>query len=238
MRVGKKAGAGHSGSGLSGLRCRNARRRSFHGGRASVIQEQASAGIQCGDARHIFLIQNKVENGEVFGHAFRADALGNGDDVSLQQPAQHDLGHAFSVFFCDGEQHRIMEHVVSAFGKGAPGFRAHAVFLHDGHGFLLLAERVSLHLIHGGDDFVVKNEVDQPVRLKIAYAYGADFSFTVQLFHGAPGAVHVAVGLMDEVQVHIVHSETLQRGGKGCLRRFVARILYPQLRGEKYFFTF
>jgi hypothetical protein len=68
---------------------------------------------------------------------------------------------------------------------------------------------VSIWLTAGGD-FVVVDEVDEPVGVEVGQPDGPDGRLALQLLHRAPGAVVVAVGLVDEVQVQVVEAEPVQ----------------------------
>ena len=60
-----------------------------------------------------------------------------------------------------------------------------------------------------------------------------DRALLVEGTHGAPGAVVVAVGLVDQVQVEVVEAQTPQRGVERLLGVLLAGVLYPQLGGDE-----
>ena len=55
------------------------------------------------------------------------------------------------------------------------------------------------------------DQVHHAVGVEVAHADGRDPALPVQLLHRPPRAVHVAVGLVDQVQVQVVQAEPLQR---------------------------
>ena len=55
----------------------------------------------------------------------------------------------------------------------------------------------------------------------------------VELLHGPPGAVDVAVGLVDQVEVEVVELQPLQRALERRLGRFVAGVRDPELGGDE-----
>ena len=74
-----------------------------------------------------------------------------------------------------------------------------------------LEERVGLDLVDRGRDLVVLDEVDEPVGVEVGDPDRLDQALAVQVLHGPPGAVVVAEGLVDQVQVEVVEAEPLQR---------------------------
>jgi hypothetical protein len=59
-------------------------------------------------------------------------------------------------------------------------------------------------------DLVVVDQVDEPVEVEARDADGARQTVALQLLHGAPGAVVVAEGLVDQVQAEVVEPEALE----------------------------
>jgi hypothetical protein len=66
---------------------------------------------------------------------------------------------------------------------------------------------VALDLIDSRLDLVVVDQVDQPVGVEVRDADRANQSLVVQVLHRAPGAVVVAKGLVDQVEVEVVDAE-------------------------------
>ena len=85
------------------------------------------------------------------------------------------------------------------------------------------------------DYICMEGEVSQPLGVEVAHADGSDAAFLVQLLHGPPGAVVVAHGLVDEVEVEVVQAKLVERGLEGSLGPLVGSILRPELgRDEKF----
>ena len=96
-------------------------------------------------------------------------------------------------------------------------------------------EGVYLDLVHRGRDLVVQHEVHDAVGIEVADADRADFPCPVQFLHGPPGAVNVAIGLVDQVEVEIVELKLVQRTLERCLSAIVTRVLNPQLGRDEQF---
>jgi hypothetical protein len=60
-----------------------------------------------------------------------------------------------------------------------------------------------------------------------------DEALVVQVLHGAPLAVDITEGLVDQVQVEVVQAELAQRGVEGALGVILAGVLDPQLGGDE-----
>ena len=71
-------------------------------------------------------------------------------------------------------------------------------------GFDLLIEWMGFDLVDRRHHFVVDDQIHQAVGVKVADADGSGAAFLVQLLHRSPGAVHIAEGLVDQIQVQIV----------------------------------
>ena len=103
--------------------------------------------------------------------------------------------------------------------------------------FDLLAERVGFDLVHRRHHLVVKHQVHHPVGVEVADADGPDPAFPVQLFHGSPGAVDIAKGLVDQVQIEIIELQSLERSFERLLCALVTGIRDPQLGRDKQLFS-
>ena len=131
--------------------------------------------------------------------------------------------------FADGAEHFVVEQVVAALRKRGPRLGLHALFLHKSGTLPLLLERVHLHLVHSRRDVVEGLDVHQPIRMKVADPNGAQLACAVRVFHGAPGAVDISKGLVNQVQVQVVQLQACQRLVDGLLGALVTRVLHPQL---------
>jgi hypothetical protein len=94
-------------------------------------------------------------------------------------------------------------------------------------------EGIDLDLVDRRLDLVEGHDVHQAVGLEVAEADSAQLAVAVSLFHRAPGAVHVAEGLVDQVEVEVVQLQALQRLVDRLLGAFVARVLHPQFAGDE-----
>ena len=77
------------------------------------------------------------------------------------------------------------------------------------------------------------DEVHEPVGVEVGHPDRLDQALAVQLLHGAPGAVVVAEGLVDEVQVEVVQAEALQGLVELALGGVLAGVLDPHLGGDE-----
>jgi len=68
----------------------------------------------------------------------------------------------------------------------------------------LLLEGIYFHLIDCGFDFVKHSDVHKSVRLKVADPNGAQLTGPVSILHGTPRPVHVAIRLVDQIQIEVV----------------------------------
>ena len=88
-------------------------------------------------------------------------------------------------------------------------------------------------LVDSGDHVVVFNQVDEPVGVEVGYTDRLDPPGPVQVLHGTPGAVIVAVGLVDQVEVKVIQSEKLQRSFERLNGVFLTGVLDPELGGDE-----
>ena len=110
-----------------------------------------------------------------------------------------------------------MNRLLRPSANGAPGLDLHAALAHELLVVGALEERVGLDLVDRRGDLVVVDEVDQPVGVEVGDPDGPGQALPVQVLHGPPGAVVVAEGLVDQVQVEVVEPEPLQRLLEGPL---------------------
>jgi hypothetical protein len=117
--------------------------------------------------------------------------------------------------------------------EGRPGFRLYAVVAHEGHALVLLMKGVYLHLVNRRRHVVEHLDVHQAVRLEVADADGAQLAGLVGRFHRTPGAVHVAIGLVDQEQVQMVELQAAQRLVDGLADALEAGVLHPELARDE-----
>lgn len=108
------------------------------------------------------------------------------------------------MFGGDGGQRLVGEDTLASLGKRTPAFHLHAELGHERLGGALLEERMVLHLVHGGNNLVVHNEVEQAHRLEVRHADGAHAALAIQLLNRAPRTVVVVERLVDKVKVQVV----------------------------------
>ena len=182
---------------------------------------------------HLVVGEGEVEDVEVLRHPLGPHGLGDDDDVALGEPTQDDLGNGLAVASADLGQDRVGEQVVAALGEPAPGLVLDAALDHEVVVGLPLEVRVGLDLVDRRGEAGAVDEVDEPVGVEVRDADGPDRALLVEGAHGAPGAVVVTVGLMDQVEVEVVEAEALQRGVERLRGVLLARVLHPQLGGDE-----
>lgn len=79
------------------------------------------------------------------------------------------------------------------------------------------------------------DEIDQAVRVEVRHADRPYPTLLVEVLHGAPRAVNVAVRLVDQVQVEVVEAEPPQRGVEGVTGGFLTGVLHPQFGRDEQF---
>lgn len=96
-----------------------------------------------------------------------------------------------------------------------------------------LVEGVGLDLVDRRRDLVVVDQVHQPVGVDVRDTDGPGAAPGGQALHGPPGAVDVAVGLVDQVRVEVVEAELARRGVEGAPGPVLAGVGDPQLGGDE-----
>ncbi len=72
--------------------------------------------------------------------------------------------------------------------------------------------------------------------MEVTDANSANFTGLLQLFHGTPGSMDIAIWLVNQVQVNVIKLQSIQRRSNWALA-FVTGILQPEFRGDKEFVT-
>ena len=73
--------------------------------------------------------------------------------------------------------------------------------------------------------------------MEVTDANSANFTGLLQLFHGTPGPVDIAIWLVNQVQVNVIKLQSIQRAFELGFGPFVTGILQPEFRGDKEFVT-
>lgn len=174
--------------------------------RVHFVIDGTLARIQHADGLHVFLIEGKVEDIDVFLHPRFMDRLGDDDDIPLEQPAQHDLTDGLAVFVSDVPQKLRMEDIVVPFSKGRPCFLLDAQFFHEAFFSPFLVPYVGFNLIDSRRDGIHVGQVCQPFVPETGNADGPDTAFLIEPFHGPPGPIVIAIGLVDQIEIQIIQA--------------------------------
>jgi hypothetical protein len=83
----------------------------------------------------------------------------------------------------------------------------------------------------------MNHQVDDPVSLKVGNPDCSDFALSIQFFHRTPFTIHIAVGLMNKIQVKVIQLQAFQGSFKGFDRTFIAIALDPKFGCDKQFFS-
>ena len=176
----------------------------------------------------------EVEDGEVFGLAFRVAGAWDGDAALLQVPAQDYLGGGFAVFFADAGQRWVGEEFAAA-AEWRVGGVEHVVFGVEVLDFGLRAVRVDGNLVDLWGEAGVEDPLEV-VWFEVGDTPVADFAFGAEVFEALAGfdiAVLVWVRPVDEVEVDGVEAEAGE-GAFECLPDFGAAVpLFLEFGGEE-----
>ena len=82
-----------------------------------VVDDLAVADVHAGDALHFLCSQFKIKNIQIFRHPLPMDCLGNNGDISLEVPAQNDLGRCFPVLLRNSGQYFMVENITLSLGE-------------------------------------------------------------------------------------------------------------------------
>ena len=111
-------------------------------------------------------------------------------------PTQNYLCGGFIVFFADFRQNGIGKHILPAFPKRCPGFKADIILFSPFFKFFLLIKRVRFHLIDHRLNTAERSHINHTVNIEVRNAYRADFAFVIQIFQSAVRAEIIAKRLM------------------------------------------
>ena len=114
-----------------------------------------------------------------------------------------------------------------------PGFKLCIRFCHQRTDLFLLEQRVEFHLIDSRLCREVRNKLLPDRRRHIADADGSQRPFRLCLLHSFPGAGHVAIGLVNEIQINIAQIQLPKGSGNPFLCSLITVILQPQLAGNE-----
>ena len=87
----------------------------------------------------------------------------------------------------------------------------HVVFLFPCMLRLPLEIQVRFNLIDGGLYAVTGDQIDQPIRLEVGHANGANFSFAAQIFQLPPRGIVSGKGPMQQHQIQIIRAQQPRR---------------------------
>ena len=100
-----------------------------------------------------------------------------------------------------------------------------------------LVKRVRFNLINGRNDAVVQHQIHYTVGVEVGNTDGADFTRLYCRLHCPPRAMHIAIRLVDQIQIQIIQAEFLQRSVDGFGGGGLTGILHPQLGGDEHIIT-
>ena len=66
-----------------------------------MAHKHGCISVDCFNGRHVFFGKVEVEHVKVLRHPFRAGALGEAYNATLQLPTNHDLSCGLVIFFTD-----------------------------------------------------------------------------------------------------------------------------------------
>ena len=139
------------------------------------------------------------------------DGLGDDRYAVLNGAAEQDLSGRFAVFFRKRLHNGLGKHFVRpALPQRRVSHMRHAVFLFPGVLRLTLAVQVRFDLVDSGHYPVIGDQIDQPVRLEVGHANGANLPFVAHLFQLSPRGIAISKGPMQQHQIQIIRAQLLQ----------------------------
>ena len=148
-------------------------------------------------------------------------------------PAQDDLRGHLSVLLGQCGEDREAQQLLVAVSQGIPAF-VHEVLggkrLLEG---VLVPTGVDLDLQDGGFDGGHTQDLADFPLVEVGEPDRADLARTYRLLHGLPAVYVLAVGLMEQQQVDVVHAKTRESFVDVPPTLVVRVVLWEQLRGHK-----
>ena len=198
-----------------------------------MVEEKTLVGVERFDGGDFVRSKREAEDVEVFAHPVSVRCFGNDDDALLKEKSQRDLRDGLVVSFADLRENRVREEAVLSLGKRSPRHQAAVQFVQERTESLSLLEYVRLHLVYHRGDFVVDSKIHDVVGEEVAHADSAAFAGFIGFFKGAPGAVAVAEGLVQEHQIYVVRINAAKRLVESFGRPDVAVVGNPDLGDEE-----
>ena len=171
----------------------------------------ALACIERADRVQLVLGKFKVEDFHIALDTLGLCGFREYDDTLLILKSKNNLSRVFAVFLSDFGNHGIGKQISSALTERSPRFELNFVFGENFTQLLLLTIRIELDLIDRGHCIKTGNKTVPDFRRHIAYADRTDFACFLRFFHRSPRFVNFSVGLMNQVQVHIIGTELFKR---------------------------
>lgn len=198
---------------------------------AGIARHKARmARVERGDPQHLGVCGCEVENIEIFAHPLLVRRFDQRHDAALRQPAEYHLRRRLSVRISDLHERFVVEQVVLPRRQRRPRLHLDVLTSQIGKLVLTLEKRTALQKIHRGLDPVPEQEVRKPVLREVVHTDGADPARLIELFHRAPRAEAVVIGLVDDEEIEVVEPQTLHRRGKAALCALIADVGDPELR--------
>lgn len=144
-----------------------------------VVEEQTPPRVKTAYFCHIFIRQGEIEDIDVLLHSLDVSRFRYYNHIALQQPAECDLCHAFTVFLTYGREYVIRKEIIATFGKRSPCHHVSAEFFHILLSLGLLVENMCLDLVNRRCNLHVTGQVYEMVGIEIAYANRPEFSFLI-----------------------------------------------------------
>ena len=170
------------------------------------------AGVQRVHLIHFVFCQFKIENTEVAGNSHRVGGLGQHDQAALYFKSKDDLASILAILLCQLGDNRVGEQAAVPVAQRLISLDLYIVSRQQFPQLPLLEEGVALHLVHRREDLELGDEFLPDLRGHVADTDRPDLSLGLGLLQGLPCARHIAVWLVEQVEVHIIHPQLLQRG--------------------------
>ena len=175
----------------------------------------------------------EVEAVEVALDAVGSQALGQDNVAASSVPVEEDLGGGLAVLLSDAADGRVLELVAS--GERRVRLDEDAVLGAEVDKSLALAEGVELHLVDGGDDLGVVEEVVDVAGTEVGDADGPDLAQLLRNLERTPASETLLLVLtrgVDEVEVKVVQTKLVQRVDEGVEGSLETMVGIPDLRAD------
>ena len=159
--------------------------------------------------------------------------FGNDYHISLDIPAQDNLGRCPAVFLCQPDQRFILKQISAGPPQGTPYFHGNIAAETIINQFIIIKVGMGFHLIDGRLDVCPLLQFIQMAFVEITDPDGPYSALFIELLHGSPGLGETLCRPMNQVKVDVIGL----KGGQAFIKCFLCPsgpyIIIPQLCGKE-----